>query len=122
QFLEGHRANNLADPKVFVANALSVGILRRHGTTLLITACRLTIKLSSGGRAEFRELRETSIAAAICCNALIIIMTSLGWAGSLSQGYKGSAPRRRPHVGSSGRTHLPTTMRAQTPTPIARRP
>src|SRR6476619_6822010 len=35
----------------------------------------------------------------VSSSALIIIMASMGWAGSLSQGYTGSAPKRRPKRG-----------------------
>src|SRR5262245_8913533 len=52
-------------------------------------------------------------------------MAALGWAGSLSQGYTGQAPKRRPKPGifrQDASVAQPTTMRAQAPTPITRRP
>src|SRR5262249_49138028 len=58
-----------------------------------------------------------------CCSNLIIIMAPLGWAGNLSQGYTGSARERWPKRGIFRKERaLPTTMRAQAPTPIPRRP
>jgi hypothetical protein len=50
-----------------------------------------------------RDVSENRNAGPVNCIRLILIMAPLGWAGSLSQGIAGSAPRRRPNVGFSGR-------------------
>src|SRR5437899_1491271 len=50
-------------------------------------------------------------------------MASLGWAGSQSQGYNGLGAEASAQRGIFRKDRaLPTTMRAQAPTPIARRP
>src|SRR5438128_9944544 len=66
---------------------------------------------------------KSAHAPAVCCSALIIIMASLGWAGNPSQGYKGLGAEASAQRGIFRKDRaLPTTMRAQAPTPLARRP
>src|SRR5262245_38008030 len=53
------------------------------------------------------------------CNGLIIFMASVGMGGApVPRVYGLEAAKLLPSVGFSGRTHLPTTMRAQAPAPM----
>ena len=67
------------------------------------------------GRPERHQASESRPAGPVCCNGLILIMASEGRVGACP---KGKRSRCYPclSVGFSGRTCLPTTMRAQAPT------
>src|SRR5712692_5515099 len=64
---------------------------------------------------------ETSMAAAVGCSALILIMASVGWAGACPKGKTGSRTCLGPTWDFQEGCNLPTTMRAQAPDPCPRR-
>src|SRR5438105_3068219 len=55
------------------------------------------------------------MAAPVSFSGWILIMASLGWAGACPNKKAGSRTCLVPTVGFSGKTHFPTTMRAQAP-------
>src|SRR6516165_9348657 len=83
QFVQGHRANDLADTKVFVTNRLSIGILGRHVTTFLpITPYRLTTAFTCRPAARNMMSRKTVMparsSATLCWPHLLCQVPELG--------------------------------------------
>src|SRR5215471_8905786 len=76
-------------------------------------------RLSCRGRCKGVETRKTRMAAPVDCNGWIILMASCGMGREpVPRVYGLETAKLRPSVGFSGKTHFPTTMRAQAPGPM----